>query len=942
MSTNRARGNPRKPALPALLVILAFVLPAAPAGPSTDPAWPETSSQTRPWAYWWWMGSAVDKENLKALLRGYRDSGLGGLHIIPIYRARGYEDRAIPFLSEEWMEMLAFTIEEAGKLGLGIDMTTGTGWPFGGPTVGPENAAARFVMEERSFEGGRFELEVRKLVEKPGASLAAAVAFSSGGSYRELRERDGWIRARLPEGPWKVYLVIQEPLGKEVERAAPGGEGLAIDYFSSDALKSYLSLFDRAFAAFENLKVRAFYNDSYEVHGANWTEDFFSEFERRRGYDLKRHLEGLAGDAAPEENSRVRADYRETLSDLLLDEFMIPWVNWSHEKGALTRNEAHGMPGNLLDLYGASDIPETEQFGPSGFPIPGLRIDETFSREDFGKPEKLLYQFASSAAHVSGRQLVSSESCTWLGEHFRVSLSQVKPEIDQLFLGGINHVLYHGIAYSPVDEKWPGWLYYASTNFGPTNPFWRHLPALNEYISRTQAFLQSGQPANDILLYFPAYDMWYALDGLEKEFSVHRADEWLHPFPVSALARTLNRMGYSFDLVSDRQLQRASVRSGRIITSSMAGQYRVVLVPKARFMPATTLRRLKELAEGGASVLYVDALPQDVPGLGNLTARRKHLAAARNGLDWKVSERGVSTAEIGKGRWILGSEVTELLGAAGVPREKLTDLGLDYIRRTSADGPVYFLANLGEARVDGWAPLSTEAEEVVLFDTLHRRAGRAAIKKGAEGIEIYLQLEPGESLVAKGLQEGASNLPEWPYRGETGSSLVLQGEWSVEFLEGGPALPEAVQTDRLASWTEFGGKPYREFSGTALYSIRFERPESKADFWLLDLGKVAESARVSLNGKPIGTAFSLPFRLRVDDEDLQASNRLDVEIANLGANRIAALDRGGADWKKFYDINFVNIRYRPFDASGWPPMESGLIGPVRLLPVDRLRPETGN
>jgi hypothetical protein len=43
-------------------------------------------------------------------------------------------------------------------------------------------------------------------------------------------------------------------------------------------------------------------------------------------------------------------------------------------------------------------------------------------------------------------------------------------------------------------------------------------------------------------------------------------------------------------------------------------------------------------------------------------------------------------------------------------------------------------------------------------------------------------------------------------------------------------------------------------------------------------------------------------------------------------------------WKKFYEINFVNINYEKFDASGWPAMDSGLLGPVRLIPAAVLEP----
>jgi hypothetical protein len=141
----------------------------------------------------------------------------------------------------------------------------------------------------------------------------------------------------------------------------------------------------------------------------------------------------------------------------------------------------------------------------------------------------------------------------------------------------------------------------------------------------------------------------------------------------------------------------------------------------------------------------------------------------------------------------------------------------------------------------------------------------------------------------------------------------------------------------LASWTRSGGEDVECFSGTARYSIDFEvaRP---AEAWILDLGRVAESARVHLDGETLGTVFAIPFRIAVDAERLvPGRHRLEVEVTNLMANRIRCLDRLRVEWRRFHDINFVTLRYQPFDASGWEPLDSGLLGPVRLIPARRLR-----
>ena len=124
--------------------------------------WPDLSSETRPWAYWWWMGSAVNKEDLTRLFEQYQQAEMGGCHLIPIYGAKGYEDQFIEYLSPKWMEMLAHSVSDAKRFDLGIDMTTGTGWCFGGPTVRNHDANVKVVHKKFAVaEGKKLEEKMR-------------------------------------------------------------------------------------------------------------------------------------------------------------------------------------------------------------------------------------------------------------------------------------------------------------------------------------------------------------------------------------------------------------------------------------------------------------------------------------------------------------------------------------------------------------------------------------------------------------------------------------------------------------------------------------------------------------------------------------------------------------------------------------------------------------
>ena len=850
---------------------------------SADTRWPEITRTMRPWTRWWWLGSAVDEADITRLLEEYRRAGLGGVEITPIYGVQALEARDIPFLSPRWLEMLKHTLAEAHRLDMGVDMVTGTGWPFGGPDVTDEDAEDKLVLEKTPLTGGTV-LEWML----GGSNPQALAAVSDRGETVQLLNRiapGGTVPWAGPPRTWTLYSVRQEWAGRMVKRAAPGGEGKCINPFSRQSLTRYLHRFDEALRDLPPGAVRCQFHDSFE-YLADWSPTLFAEFRTRRGYDLRDHLPALAGDAGPDESARVKTDYRETVSDVLRESFTQTWTEWVHGKGSLSRNQAHGSPGNLLDLYGAADIPETEIFGGAGDPRAN--------------------KFASSPAHVLGKPLVSSESCTWLGEHFTVSLAQAKFAGDGLLLAGINYLFYHGTAYSPADAAWPGWQFYASTSFAPQDPLWRDFPTLNTYLARCQSLLQSGEPDNDILLYWPLHDLW---QSRPEAFMLEINGKWLTGEPVGATAQHLWDGGYAYDYISDRQLQQAQAVGGGI--QMPGGHYKAILVPPCAFMPGDTLRALADLAERGVPVIFESGLPQDVPGRGDLPARREHFKALL------ATAVGFQT----------GPDLGLLLAGAGVRRE-----GVRCIRRRHADGHTYFIVNTGQEPLGGWTPLATPFRSAVLMDAMTGRTGVASVRH-AQGMpsEVSLRLPPGASVFVRTLADRDADGPAWRHTEPTGEPAPLSGTWTIEFIEGGPDLPPPFQTDTLGSWTGRGEASDR-FSGTARYTITFDAPAMTAEEWRLDLGHVCESGRVYLNGQPVGALITPPFQVGLGPLR-PTGNILAIEVTNLAANRIRDMDRRGQPWKIFREINFVDIRYKPFDASGWPVRDSGLLGPVRLVPM---------
>ncbi len=904
-------------------------------GVNAQPVWPEVTKEMRPWTRWWWMGNAVNEKDLAFSLDLYRKAGIGGVEIAPIYGVKGYEGQYIDYLSPKWMNMLGFTVKKASEFGMGVDLTNGTGWPFGGPQISAPYAASKLIVQTYKLAGGDVLKEKIKVDDpkQDAARLQFVTAYSDKGEVLQLADKvgpDGTLnwKPKPASGEWELYAAFNGKTRQMVKRSSPGGEGFTLDHFSRRALDRYLDRFDQAFGGYPP-GVRAFYNDSYEVYNADWTEDFLEFFKRRRGYDLRLNIREFTGTETSGHTARLKSDYRETMAEMLLENFTRPWTAWSRKYKAVTRNQAHGSPGNLLDLYAAVDIPECETFGSSYFAVPGLRRDSADIRNV--DPDPVMLKFASSAGHVAGHNLISCETFTWLTEHFKTSLSQCKPEVEQVFLSGINHVFFHGTTYSPQEASWPGWLFYASVNFVPSNSFWPHLPGLTSYITRVQSVLQSGKADNELLLYWPVYDAWNRPTGRDMPLKVHDIDEWLHPTAFYRDVTELQNAGYSLDFISDRQLSGSSISSGGIRTSTNSTPYKVLLVPKLELMPVETFEKILRLAEEGATVIF-QAMPEDVPGLGDLEARRGRLKQLVGQLTLSDVNEKIKMTSKGAGKVILASDVNAALEYAGILRETLTDTGLKFIRRDTGTEKYYYLVNHTGKAIDGDVPFRTEAGAVVLMDPQTGSSGSASFSKVSEGIKVRLQIQPGEAMIVKVLSSGISGGDRWQYLGKALQPIEVIGQWKLHFASGGPEIPKDTQLDRPKEWTSLADTAALNFSGLADYTVSFNFPKVKAPEFILDLGNVRESARVWINGQEAGTAWSIPYRLRIGKFLRPGRNTLRIEVANLMANRIRYMDWNGIEWKKFHDANIVDINYKPLNAANWKVQPSGLGGTVRIIP----------
>ena len=836
---------------------------------------PVPTQEAKPGVRWWWLGSAVDKSNLQWNLQQYANHGIGAVEITPIYGVQGNDAKDINYLSPKWMEMLKFVESENKQNGIETDMATGTGWPFGGPWVPIEEAACKVIFADTIVPMGTKLLDIQYEIpekDKKFAKLRVVKTFPIKGDKKNKR----------------VIAVYYGRTRQKVKRAAPGGEGYVIDHFDKDAVAHYLAHIDSAFQASGTPYPHTFFNDSYEVYGANWTPTLFDEFLKRRGYDLKDKLpEFIDGDA------QVVSDYRQTLGDLLLENFTNQWTNWAHQRGAITRNQAHGSPANLIDCYAAVDIPEIEGFGLTDFGIKGLRLDPGQTRPNFSDLSMLKY--APSAAHIMGKKYTSSETFTWLTEHFRTSLSQMKPDMDLMFCAGVNHMFFHGTAYSPKDDQWPGWKFYASVDMSPTNSIWRDAPYFMKYIERCQTYLQWGKPDNDFLVYLPVKDMWKEdTKNLLMQFDIHSMAKKAPDFIKTILA--IDKAGFDCDYISDKYLEGCSITADGKIRTAAGQEYKGVIIPEGTTIDSSLQATLDKLGDN-----YI------IKGVDE--SKMKQLAN---------------------------------------PEEMKNKYGLKMIRRKNDRGYHYFIANLTPNDINGETHIaalpheftrSTKEPQMVWFNPMDSTFEKAQMK----GNKLTINLKSGESrilLVNKKQpfdinvntadSEDSHNMLA-KLKPEEKSINLTNCKWQLSFTEEAPKVSKTFELNQLSTWENLSEEA-KVTMGTGVYETTIELNKKQAACnWKLDLGDVRESARVYINGKFIGCAWAVPFQLNCGQAFQKGKNTIRIEVTNLPANRISDLDRKDVKWRKMKEINVVDINYKKTSYKDWKPVPSGLNSEVKLI-----------
>jgi hypothetical protein len=877
---------------------------------------------------WWWFGPTVTRAGLEHEMRLMKDGGIGGFEIQPVYPLV-LDDPAQnlvthPFLSDAFIEDVRFAAQKARELGLRVDLTLGSGWPYGGPQIGITQAAGKLRIERVPVPAGALRVsvpDIRAGERLMAAFLAPSAPATSTDGLREVTAvADGVLR--LPDRvavAREVLFFISSRTGMMVKRPAVGAEGFVLNHYDRAAVDHYLrTVGDRLLSAFDAAPPYSVFCDSLEVNESDWTDDFLEAFKARRGYDLRPLLPALvldAGAATP----AIRHDWGQTLTELLNERFLAPAQDWARRHGTRFRIQGYGIPPATISSNAVVDLPEGE-----GSQWRTLRAS----------------RWAASIGHLYGRPVISSETWTWLhSPTFMATPLDMKAEADLHFLQGINQLIGHGWPYTAAGVAYPGWRFYAAGVFNDKNPWWIVMPDVARYLQRLSYLLRQGQPANDIAFYLPNDDAWAHFAPGKVGSFIETVSQQLGPDIVPAVLDA----GFNLDFVDDTVLAgKAKVDQGRLAIGE--NRYRAIVLPNIERMPAATLRTIEAFAKQGGCVFATRRTPALAPGYLAAPSDHADVAAAADRLFHGPSPAGVFVERDADLATALRSRLTpDLAVSAGAA-------SIGFVHRRTGAADIYFVANtsnVGQSidatfrvaarRAEEWNPLTGGVAPVAL-----RRAPQQS------GATVALDLAPYESTVivfpTDAAGPAARQAPAVRTVGQLPPPLDISAGWRVAF---GPAGSPA-EWSILHSWTD--DEATRYFSGVAAYEKTIEVPTTMMRrgqaVWLdfgapkaIEVGRarpgmqawidapVRDAAIVFVNGQRAGSAWCPPYAVDVTPLLRPGPNRIRIEVANLAINHMAG--------HALPDYKLLNLRYgtrfEPQDMDKVQPVPAGLLGPIRLV-----------
>ena len=889
----------------ALLATLSAAALAQDSGKSLQDGFNHPPADARPIMRWWWFGPAVSKPELQKELETMRGAGIGGVEIQPVYplmlddESKGIKN--LTYLSPEFLDAVTFANQTARSLDMRVDITLGSGWPYGGPKTTLALAAGRLKVV--SIPITTKAIEAPHLAE--GDSLIAAFAVTgTEQSFDPATARRIDLSNLTPPavaGAQTALFFIASHTRQTVKRPASGAEGYVLDHFATNAIDEHLTdVATSLLNAFGSQPPYSVFSDSLEVYGSDWTTNLPAEFLKRRGYDLIPHLPELIANTP--EAASIRHDWGVTLSDLIRENYLAPINRFAQAHGTQFRSQTYGEPAVTLADEATPTLPEGE--GPQWNAF-------SFTR------------WASSASHLYRRNITSAETWTWLhSPAFRATPLDMKAEADRMFLLGVNQIVGHGYPYSPAAAGEPGWSLYAAAVFNDHNPWFAIMPDVMRYLQRMSWLLRQGNPANDIAILLPEDDAQAAF----KPGHVSVTDEMKKRITPTLMSAILNA-GYNIDYIDAASIDKL----GTI-------PYPVLIIPPTERIPLSTYKKIESYAAANGKVIALEQLPTMGPGLKEQSDSAA-IAALTQRLFQGNNHAGVVANKLDNLAPILRHALRPDVDATGQVA------GLGFIHRKLPDADLYFVVNTSNMPIDGKLQFRSNHRFIESWDP-----DGGCTLQSARGVSLPAALAPYESRVYL-LHDDAEtgnpcNLADSSAIHTATKRTDLSNDWGIHFKDSTSSQPLA----KLTSWTDLPNKEF--YSGEAVYARNFTvdsgdisssnnklfldfgtgtptmdtRPANASGIHALLDPPIREAAEIFINGKRVGSLWHPPYRINITGFVHTGENQIEVHVYNTAINLLA-----GQPARNYATLNAkYGKRFDPQDMDNLKPIPSGLFGPIFL------------
>jgi hypothetical protein len=879
----------------------------------------------KPMVRWWWFGPAVVKPEILRELQQMKADGIGGAELAFVY-PEVLDDpehvlKNLPFLSPEMLDAVRYAQAEGRRLGLRIDVTLCSGWPYGGSNTPLSQAAGHLKTVEVAVPAGTVSVDAPALAE--GESFISA-SLANGQpkkwdakSATELTLSNSVIRVKRADTPRVALFFIASHSKQKVKRAAVDADGWVLDPFSHEAVATHLQKVGEPLVeAFGSTPPYAIFSDSLEAYGADWTPKLPEEFLKRRGYDLLLHLPELVEGGTPSAE-KVRHDWGVTLTELVNENYLTQIDDWAKAHNTKFRSQTYGEPA--VDFSSQNLVGLAEGEGPQWRAFSTLR-------------------WATSANHVFGHEVTSGETFTWLHSPvFRATPLDMKAEADIDFIMGENQLIFHGWPYSPPhmpdgkpEVPEPGWSLYAAAVFNDHNPWHPVMPAVTSYITRLSWLMRQGEPANQVAILLPTDDAWASFSPAK--VTVTGA---LHEMITPALMSAILSGGYNTDFIDAKAIDTVGL-----------GAHQVVVLPPTNRIPVETMRKLHQFAAYGGKIIAIGHLPTMDP-------------------EGKASPEITS---LGEAIVLVPDEASlaKALHDLAPPDLRLADTddatkaAIGFIRRKLASEDVYYVVNTSNHPVSLHTAFATEFKTGAQWNP---EDGRPVAVGPVLASDTEMNLAPYGSAVYVFSNAPAPHAAE--AHGEATELADLTSDWKLNFVSENKVTPEHALTD----WT--ADPETLHYSGEVVYSrdvtlsklphtpvyLSIEggtalpgdshtpaaphalRPDGTPDPLVTRPGPgmhavfeppVREAALVTINGKPAGALWHPPYRLDVSKLLKPGSNHIEIHVYNTALNAWSALPPH--DYKPL--IEKYGDRFQMQDLNKVMPIASGILGTIHLVTED--------